>query len=81
MFVARTLGKLPLVQHLLLQLSVVKCLLFFAFQAQLEEFRQRVDTLNKRLADMDVKHAGLASQNKILEETAAAIQARQEKVS
>ena len=40
-----------------------------------------METLNKRLADMDVKHAGLASQNKILEETAAAIQARQEKVS
>ena len=50
-------------------------------QARLEDYRQEVETLKTKLAELDLKRAGLASQNRILEETAAAVQAKSAKAS
>ena len=52
---------------------------YATLQAKLEDYRLEVETLRAKLAEMDLKRAGLASQNRILEETAAAVQARNEK--
>lgn len=53
----------------------------FSIQAKFEDFRQRVELLNRKLSELDVKHAGLASQNKVLEEQVATIRAKREEVS
>lgn len=49
-------------------------------QTKLEDYKQEVEELKIRLSELGLKRAGLASQNKILEETAAAVEARNEKV-
>lgn len=50
-------------------------------QAKLEDYKQEVESLKTKLAELDLKRAGLASQNRILEETAAAVKAKHEKVT
>ena len=61
--------------------AILGCISLSSSQAKLEDYRQEVELLKAKLAELDLKQAGLASQNRILEEAAAAVQAKSEKAS